>query len=556
MDRIGGDRTVGGRRWRRSGFRVRNHSGGTVGVVEIAEDMTELESTREELRRERATLEALIQGSPAFVAGIDPRGRVRVMNRTMLDALGYEEHEVTGCDFVSCFVPEPDRDAVAAVFEDVRSRNRPALNESRVVASDGREFTVEWRGIPSTGGGNSPDILYLMGINVTETRRLESQLMRAQKLEAVGTLAGGIAHDFNNLLQAISGYTELLLLRKEEGWPGDHELREIRRATRSASELTERLLTFSRKAKRDMGPLNLNQQVRGILRILQRTIPRMVAIELDLEEPVDAVNADPTQVEQILMNLALNARDAMPDGGVLRMETRGLQLDRAFCERHVGADPGRYVRVRVSDTGHGIEPEVLEHIFEPFFTTKEPGRGSGLGLAMVYGIMKNHRGFISCRSEPERGTAFDLFFPVVREQAFPEENPASERLPGGDERILLVDDDRNVRELGEEILKKFGYEVLVAENGEQALALYESWAGRIDMVILDLIMPGMGGLKCIKNILEIDPHAKVLVSSGYARAREESVLSGLSCGFIRKPYDIGSMLHTIRGVLDQEDSKG
>jgi CheY-like chemotaxis protein len=207
--------------------------------------------------------------------------------------------------------------------------------------------------------------------------------------------------------------------------------------------------------------------------------------------------------------------------------------------------------VRVSDTGQGIDPEVQAQIFEPFFTTKGPGKGSGLGLAMVYGIMKNHRGFVTCRSEAGRGTAFDLFFPAGREAASPKEAPVSEKLPGGDERILLVDDDRNVRELGEEILKKFGYEVLTAEDGEQALALYEKEAGRIDLVILDLIMPGMGGVKCIKNLKEIDPHARVLVASGYNGSGEESLLNGLACGFIRKPYDIASMLHTIRGVLDE-----
>ena len=551
MDRIGLEGVVGGRSWSRSGFHIRNPSGGTLGVVEIARDVTELESAGEALAAERETLDTLIRESPAFIACIDAGGRVRTVNRTMLDALGYAEDEVSGGDFLSCFVPESDREPVAAMFEEIRRRNRPTRSESRIVASDGREFLVQWQGFPVRGRDGSGDLLYLTGINVTETRRLESQLMRAQKLEAVGTLAGGIAHDFNNLLQAIGGFTDLLLLRKAEGDSDCHELREIQRATRSASELTQRLLTFSRKVKRDMGPVDINNQVLGIHRILKRTIPRMVSLELDLEENVDAVIADPTQVEQILMNLALNARDAMPEGGVLRMETRNVRLDRAFCDRHVGVGPGRYVRVRISDSGQGIDPEVLAHIYEPFFTTKGPGNGSGLGLAMAYGIMKNHRGVITCRSEPGRGTAFDLLFPAGRGSSFSEEAPPSEKLPGGDERVLLVDDDRKVRKLGEEILRKFGYEVLTAESGEEALALYGKEIGRIDLVILDLIMPGMGGVKCIKNLMEIDRQARVLVASGYAGPGEEPVLNGLCCGFIRKPYDIASMLHTIREVLDE-----
>ena len=550
MDRIGPSRTVGGRCWSRSGFHVRSPSGGSLGVVEVAGDVTELESAGQALRREREILDTLTRESPAFIAGIDAEGRVSTVNRSMLDALGYAEEQVRGRDYLSCFVPESDRGAVGAMLEETRSGNRPTRSESRIVASDGRRFLVQWHAVPVRGRDGSADLVFLTGINVTETRRLESQLMRAQKLEAVGTLAGGIAHDFNNLLQAISGFTDLLLLRKAEGDSDYHALREIQRATRSASELTQRLLTFSRKVKRDMGPVDVNTQILDIHRILKRTIPRMISLELDLEEGVDAVNADPTQVEQVLMNLALNARDAMPEGGVLRMETRNVRLDRASCDRHVGADPGRYVRVRVSDSGQGIDPVVLEHIFEPFFTTKGPGKGSGLGLAMVYGIMKNHRGFVTCSSEPGRGTAFDLFFPAGRESSSREKAPAPGELPGGHERILLVDDDRNVRELGEEILKKFGYEVLTAEDGEQALALYEKETGRIDLVILDLIMPGMGGVKCIETLVKVDRHARVLVASGYG-AGEEPVLNGLSRGFIRKPYDIASMLHTIRAVLDE-----
>lgn len=546
---IDGGRAVKGKIWRRCGYPVRNQRGGIIGVVESADDVTELEKVRQDLERERGLREALMQEAPVYIVGIDEQGRVRMMNRTMREDLGYAEEEVAGRDYLSTFVPESGREAVAAVFEDIRVRKRPTHSESKILTADGREFMVQWQGIPVFEEDGAVELHIGMGLNVTETRRLESQLFRAQKLEAVGTLAGGIAHDFNNLLQAIRGYTDLLLLQKEESDSDYQELREIQRAACSASELTERLLTFTRKVKRDLRPLDINRQVEGVHRILKRTIPRMIAVELHLDEKVNAVKADPAQVEQVLMNLALNARDAMPDGGVLRIETGNVRLDRDFCDRHVGASPGRYVRVRISDTGEGIDPNVEGRIFEPFFTTKESGKGSGLGLAMVYGIMKNHRGCITCTSEPGQGTAFEVYWPVACSCALSEVPAEAGKLPGGDEVILLVDDDRNIRELGLEILVKFGYEVLVAEDGEQALDLYERACSRVDLIILDLIMPGMGGMKCMKKIMERNQKAKVLVASGYSPSREEA-LQGLACGFIGKPYDIGSMLYTIREVLD------
>ncbi len=547
--------TGDGGAWRRVGRVIRNHAGRPIGVVEIATDITDLAKTNEALLVEREITSALIQGSPSFIVRIDGEGRILMVNRAMLEALGYARKDVEGCDYLSTFVPESDREAVADMFEEVVLRSRPAQVESKVISSDGRDFLIHWQGFPIFKEDGSLDSYFIVGIDVTDTRRLEAQLLRAQKLEAVGTMAGGIAHDFNNLLQAIGGYADLLLLRKMKGDSDYQELQGIQCAARSASELTEQLLTFSRRVKRNSGPACVNSIVLSIHRILERTIPKMIKLELGLEEPPSAVRVDPAQIEQILMNLSLNARDAMPDGGILRIETRSIDLDKDFCDRHMGANPGRHVRIRVSDTGHGIDPEVMEHLFEPFFTTKNVGEGSGLGLAMVYGIVKNHQGLIICESEPGLGTTFDVYFPATWDRVPQEAAPVRDPLPSGDELILLVDDDGSVRDLGREILEKFGYEVLIAGNGEEALAAYNKHFGRIDLVILDLIMPGMGGSKCLKNIVEINPEAKVLIASGYSPSKDEAMLKGLSCGFIRKPYDIGSMLCTIRHVLD-EHNKG
>lgn len=547
--------TGDGRTWRRVGRVIRNHAGRTIGVVEVATDVTDFEKTREALQREQKLTGALIEASPSFIARMDGEGRIIMMNMAMLEALDYTREEVLGSDYLSTFVPESDQEAVAAMMEEIVSQGRPVQTESKVISSDGRDFLVHWQGVPILKADGSLDSLFMAGIDVTDTRRLEAQLLRAQKLEAVGTLAGGIAHDFNNLLQAIGGYTDLLLLRRKEGDSDYQELLGIQRAAHSASELTEQLLAFSRRVKSGSGPSCVNSIVLNLHRILERTIPKMIRLELDLEEPPDAVRVDPAQIEQLLMNLCLNARDAMPEGGTLRIETRSIHLDQEFCDRHMGAKPGRHVRIRVTDTGHGIDPEFMQHVFEPFFTTKNAGKGSGLGLAMVYGIVKNHQGLITCESDPGRGTTFNVFFPATWGPVLQEVSPVQDPLPGGNELILLVDDDVSVRELGREILEKFGYEVLIACDGEEALAEYGKHSGRIKLVILDLIMPGMGGSKCLKGLVEINPEAKVLIASGYSPSKEEALLKGLSCGFIRKPYDMGSMLCTIRHVLDNHSKR-
>lgn len=417
---------------------------------------------------------------------------------------------------------------------------------------DGR--TWETRSYPILNHDGRPIGVVGVGRDVSEAKRLESQLMRAQKMEAMGTLAGGIAHDFNNMLQAVHGYTELLLFRKPSEDPDCHAIRQIQKAARSASELTEQLLNYSRKVKSDLRPLDFNREIRKILRILKRTIPKMVAIELDSEKGLRAVNADPAQIEQLLLNLALNARDAMPEGGTLRIETRNTQAVGKSDEQGPTPPPGDYVLIRVSDTGEGIAPELLEHIFEPFFTTKGDGGGTGLGLAMVREVVKNHGGHIQCRSRVGEGTVFEVYLPSLGGVAEAEDPEAAEVPSGGDETILLVDDDPNIRELEEEALTRFGYRVIPAESGEAAMEIYRKNAHEVDLVILDLIMPGMGGKKCLEAMLDIRASAKVVIASGYtASGADARSMKGLARGFVRKPHNMASMLRTVRCVLDDKE---
>ncbi len=386
---------------------------------------------------------------------------------------------------------------------------------------------------------------------IAEKKKLEGQLLQAGKMEAVGTLAGGIAHDFNNLLQAIIGYTQILLMDKDRGDSDFDKLTQIENSAQRARELTQQLLTFSRKVESKLRPVNINQEIKQIEKLLKRTIPRMIDIELHLEENIKVINADPAQVEQVLMNLGVNARDAMPDGGKLVVETENVILDKEYCKTHLGAVHGEHMLLSFSDTGHGMDKETVEHIFEPFYTTKETGKGTGLGLAMVYGIVKSHDGYIMCYSEPGKGTTFKIYFPAIDSVVSSGLSvERKEEMPGGNETILLVDDEEAILDVARNMLERFGYTAITAESGEKAIEIYKAQKERIDLVILDLGMPGIGGHKCLKELLKIDSRIKVIIASGYLKIEKvKETVESVASGFIGKPYQLSGMLKKVREVL-------
>jgi two-component system cell cycle sensor histidine kinase/response regulator CckA len=387
---------------------------------------------------------------------------------------------------------------------------------------------------------------------MNERMRLEEELQQSQKLEAVATLAGGIAHDFNNLLQIVQGYSELLLVGKNKDESGYLELYEIFAAARRGGELTRQLLNYSRKVKSEKKPTDLNHQVRQIHKLLQRIIPKMIEIELQLEDDLQYVNADPLQVEQVLMNLAVNAQHAMPEEGKLVVKTTNATLTRESCSSHSKLTPGDYVLLSVSDTGHGMDSGTLEQIFEPFFSTKAPGKGTGLGLAMVYGIIENHNGHITCHSKPGKGTIFTIYFPTGEtiQEISAEKAAKKETVLGGNETILLIDDDHLICTYAKRCLEKQGYKVLTAADGRSALELYRQKMKTIDLILLDLIMPGMGGAKCLQKLLEIDPDIKVVIASGYTPDDNTmQIIHRSTRGYLRKPYFGKQLLQTVRSVL-------
>jgi PAS domain S-box-containing protein len=524
-------------------------------LYSIVNNVTERKQSIEALQASEEKYRTLLETNPDPVVVYDIDGKVVYFNPAFTRVFGWSLGERLGKK-MDVFVPEESWPETKKMISRVLGGESFSGIETRRYTKEGKIIPVSISGavLRDTDGSLVGSIIDLR--DISEQKNLEGQLQQAQKMEAVGTLAGGIAHDFNNLLQAIQGYTELLLIRKKEGESDWRELQEIIRASKRGAELTQQLLTFSRKVESKIIPLNLNQEVGEVRELLERTIPKMIDVEFKLADNLQMVNADPVQLRQVLMNLAVNAKDAMPEGGKLLIETQSVTLDQEFCRRYAEVTPGDYVLFSISDTGHGMAKETLEHIFDPFYTTKEVGKGTGLGLAIVYGIIKNHEGYITCYSHPEVGTTFRIYLPTIEPESVPVDvliAPEPEGLArGGSETILLVDDEEFIRELGADVLGRAGYTVLTAGDGENALKLYRQERARIDLVILDLIMPGMGGRKCLEELLTIDPHTRVLISSGYSPdGPTKGALDTGAKGFVSKPYDTSQLLQLVREILDR-----
>jgi PAS domain S-box-containing protein len=525
-------------------------------LYSIVHDITERKQAIEALRASEEKYRTVLEANPDPVVVYDIKGKVVYYNPAFTRVFGWSLGERLGKK-MDVFVPEESLPETQTMINRVLAGESFSGIETRRYTKEGKLIPVSISGAVLRDMDGNPVGSVINLRDISQQKNLEGQLQQAQKMEAVGTLAGGIAHDFNNLLQAIQGYTELLLMRKKEGDSDLRELQEVIRASKRGAELTQQLLTFSRKVESKRRPLDLNQEVGELRELLERTIPKMIDVEFKLADNLKMVNADPAQLKQVLMNLAVNAKDAMPEGGKLLIETQSVTLDQEFCRRYAEVKPGDYVLFSISDTGHGMGKETLEHIFDPFYTTKEVGKGTGLGLAIVYGIIKNHEGYITCYSRPEVGTTFRIYLPTIEPETLPVNvfmapEPEGD-VRGGNETILLVDDEEFIRELGVDVLGRAGYTVLTASNGESALDLYRQERARIDLVILDLIMPGMGGTKCLEELLKVDPHTRVLIASGYSPdGPTKGALDTGAKGFVSKPYDTNQLLQLIRKILDDK----
>ncbi|MDO9123155.1 MAG: ATP-binding protein, partial [Deltaproteobacteria bacterium] len=397
-------------------------------------------------------------------------------------------------------------------------------------------------------------------INITEHKRaeeekavLEDQLRQAQKVEAIGRLAGGIAHDFNNLLTIIKGNSQLSLMEIKRDDPLRENIEQVEKAADRAAALTRQLLAFSRRQVLEMRVLDLNTTLRDLEKMLRRVIGEDIGLVTFMAEDLGNVKADPGQMEQVIMNLAVNARDAMLKGGKLTIETTNVDLDENYARNHVAVTPGSYVMLSVSDTGVGMTPEVKAKLFEPFFTTKEKGKGTGLGLSTVYGIVKQSGGNIWVYSEPGQGTTFKIYLPRVDEPLEEAgERVVQKELPCGGETILVVEDEEKVRQVTVQILTKNGYTVLEASHGDEAKQICEQHGGPIHLIVTDVVLPGMNGRELAESLASRYPGAKVLYMSGYtdnAIVHHGVLEKGLH--FLQKPFNLEGLLRKVREVLDK-----
>jgi PAS domain S-box-containing protein len=530
-----------------------NEQGNVIGILGIFWDITERKRAEEELQLSRFSLD----NASVETFWVNSEGLIQYANERATKNLGYSRDELVGMPIWD-IDPEFTKERYDQYWREM-SDGEPVLLESFHHRKDGSAYPAEIFVRQGEFKGTRLNFAFINDISYRkraeeEKQKLQLQLHQSRKMEAIGTLAGGIAHDFNNLLQAINGYTQMMLLDKQEDDRDYPNLKAIHDAGVRAAQLVSQLLLFSRKVETEKKPVELNQTVEQIRRILERTIPKMIDIELHLGGRLWNVNVDPVQIEQILLNLGTNAADAMPDGGKLVIETENIVLDKEKSHVPLGIKDGNYVLLSVSDSGHGMDQETVEHIFEPFYTTKEIGQGTGLGLASVYGIVKSHDGHITCYSEVGMGTTFKIYLPAV-ESLDTDGYKDMDRLPplpqGGTETLLVVDDEEPILDFALQVLAKFGYTVLTASSGEEALDVYSGKRDEIDLVITDIGMPGMGGHRCLQELIRINPDVKVIIASGYSiNGQIKKSLDQGAAGYVGKPYKLSDLLDTIRAVLD------
>nr|WP_238603064.1 PAS domain-containing hybrid sensor histidine kinase/response regulator [Fimbriiglobus ruber] len=512
-------------------------------------DITSQKRADEELRLRDRAMQSVSQGI-LITDARQPDAPIVYASPGFVQLTGYGTEEVIGqnCRFLQGM--GTDRAAVGRIREAVREA-KPCKEELLNYRKDGTPFWNELSLAPVKN--QSGALTHFVGVqtDVTERRSLEEQFRQAQKMEAVGQLAGGVAHDFNNLLSIITGYSEIILSKAGKDDPIRAFVKEISEASARAASLTRQLLAFSRKTVLEPKVLDLNEVVRETGKMLRRLIGEDILFTNVLDPMISRVKVDPDQLGQMLMNLTVNARDAMPRGGSLTIETRPVELDQEYARLHSDVRPGKYTMLAVSDTGTGMPPDVKERIFEPFFTTKGVGTGTGLGLAVVMGIVKQSGGHVAVYSEVNRGTAFKLYFPAVEDQASRATARSDVGSVRGAETVLVVEDEDGVRTLVLLILQTHGYKVLAATDGKDALRVVERHQGAIDLLLTDVVMPGMGGREVAQTLQLRFPQMKVLYTSGYTD--DAVVRHGIlqeETAFLQKPYSLQSLANKVRQVLD------
>jgi two-component system, cell cycle sensor histidine kinase and response regulator CckA len=514
----------------------------------IARDISERKQVEQELRKSEERYRDLVENARDIIYSHDLQGNYTSINKAGERITGYTREEALQMNLAQTVVPEYQEKARQMIAKKL-ANEEVTIYDLEIIAKDGHQVAVEVNtrlvlqdGVPVGVQGIARDI--------TERKQLEEQLRQAQKMEAIGRLAGGIAHDFNNLLTVITGYSNLLL-KMSSADSLRPSLEEIKKASDRAATLTGQLLAFSRRQVLQPKILSLNAVIREMENMLQCLIGEDIQLRMELQPELANIKADPGQIEQVVMNLAVNARDAMPQGGKLTIETGYVHLTEEYIQQHIAVRPGHYIMLGVSDTGTGMDEQIQKRIFEPFFTTKAVGKGTGLGLSTVYGIVTQSGGHIWVYSEVGQGTTFKIYLPCVVESAPAYKRSAErEEVKRGTETILLAEDEEMVRKLAREVLERYGYRVIEAANGTAALALCEQMQEPIHLLVSDVVMPELGGRELAQRLAPLHPQMKVLYMSGYTdNAIVHHGILNSDLSFIQKPFTPEALAHKVREVL-------
>ncbi|MFM8395157.1 MAG: ATP-binding protein [Acidobacteriota bacterium] len=508
------------------------------------------------LKLNDAWLAGILASAMDAIITIDEQQRIVLFNLAAERMFRYEAAAILG-ESLDRLIPTRYRDAHEKHINEfgrtqVTQRQMGQIRPLSGLRANGEEFPIE--ASISQINADGQRLFTVIIRDITDKKRLESQLLRAQRMESIGTLAGGIAHDLNNVLSPILTATELLQMRtSDEGTL--RLLNIIHTNAQRGGEMIRQVLSFARGVDGDYSQLQPNHLIREIVKILTDIFPKNIEISFSLNPNLWYVNGDATQLHQVLMNLCVNARDAMPDGGKLRIEAENIEVDEHYARMNVEAKPGCYVRLLVQDNGSGIPAEILDKIFDPFFTTKKPGQGTGLGLSTAAGILRSHGGFVNVYSELNKGTHFTIYLPASQSQQVVSPPPTHVDLPvGHGELILVVDDEESIREVARETLQTFGYKVITANDGTDALAQFATHRHEIRLVITDMMMPFMDGPATIRALRKLDPEALVIATSGLkANARHAEIAQLSVNGFLSKPYTAETLIRTIATVLEQEN---
>jgi PAS domain S-box-containing protein len=531
---------------------IRDFDGAIVGIHGVSRDISERKQAEEALRESEAKFKSLFDLSPQAIALAEAKsGRLIDVNHKFCELTQYAKEEILGLNTTEIgLYREADRSRflkelqlsgeVNGLEVNFKAKDNFVLNAlmfARIIQIAGESFVLT--------------IFH----NVTELKLLEAQLQHAHKMESIGTLAGGIAHEFNNILGIIIGNAELAMDDVSGGNPAYFNLEGIMTASFRAKDIVRQLLSFARKTKPEKKPVNIVPIIQESLRLLRSSIPKSIEIRQNIPEYVNAILADPMQLNQILINLCTNAEHAMPDGGIIDVSLKNMKFNEDTIAQHPNLNPGPYVSLTVSDTGHGMPPEEMDRIFDPYFTTKEVGKGAGMGLAVVHGIVMNHEGTIFVYSELEKGTTFNIFFPVTQREPI-SEIPMDEDLPTGKERILFIDDEKSLGYVGQNRLERLGYQVETKTSPVEAMKLFRANPDQFDLVITDMTMPRMTGDRLVEEILKIRPDLPTIICTGFSKKIDEEKAKGMGIRqYIEKPLNRSDLAKLVRRALDNTEQE-